>query len=46
MTEEGQAILIGKLNDRGGPPSGLCAFDYMEESKAMLYAAGNAEEDE
>ena len=42
MTEEGQAIFIGKLNDRGGPPSGLCAFDYTEETKAMLYAEGRA----
>ena len=44
MTEEGQAIVVGKLNDRGGPPSGLCAFDYTEKSKAMLYAAGDAAE--
>ena len=46
MTEEGQAILVGKLNDRGGPPSGLCAFVYTAESKAILYAAGNAAEGE
>ena len=46
MTEEGQAILVGKLNDRGGPPSGLYPFDYTVESKAMLYAAGNAAEGE
>ena len=46
MSEEGQAILGGKLGDRGGPPSGLCAFDYTPESKAMLLAAGKAEEGE
>ena len=46
MSEEGQAILIGQLNDRGGSPSGFCTFDYTQETKAMLYAAGNAEEDE
>ena len=45
-TEEGQAILVGKLNDRGGPPSGLYPFDYTAQSKAMLHAAGNAAEGE
>ena len=46
MSEEGQAVLIRKLDDRGGPPSGLCAFDYTEEPKAMLHAAGDASEGE
>ena len=46
MTEEGHAILIGKLNFRGGPPAGLYPFDYTAESKAMLYAAGNVAEGE
>ena len=46
MSEEGQAILVGKLSDRRGHPSGLCAFDYTDESKAMLLAAGKVEEGE
>jgi hypothetical protein len=46
MSEEGQAILVGKLSDRGGPPTDLCAFDYTDESKAMLLAAGKVEEGE
>ena len=46
MADKGQAILLGKLNDRTSPPTGLCAFDYAEESKALLYAAGDAEEGE
>ena len=46
MAEEGKAILVGRLNERGGPPLGLYPFDYTAESKAMLYAAGNAAEGE
>ena len=46
MADTGQAILLRKLNDRSSPPTGLCAFDYAEESKALLYAAGDAEEGE
>ena len=44
MTEEGQAKLVGNLNGTAGPPTGLCAFDYIAESKALLYAAGDAAE--
>ena len=46
MGEEGQAILVEKLNDKAGPPTGLCAFDYTAEPKALLYAAGDAAEGE
>ena len=42
MTEEGQAILVGKLIEKSGPPTSLYSFDYTAESKAMLYAAGEA----
>ena len=46
MTKEGQVILVGKLDDKAGPPTGLCAFGYTAESKALLYLPGDAEEGE
>ena len=46
MTEEGQAILVGKLNDEAGPRTGLYPSGYTAESKAMLYAAGEASDGE
>ena len=44
MTEEGQAIAVGKLNNKAGPLTGLCALDSTAEPKALLYAAGDAAE--
>ena len=46
MTKKRRAIFVGKRNDKAGPPTGLCAFDFTAESKALLYAAGGASDGE
>jgi hypothetical protein len=42
LTDAGQAELLRKIDDRSKPPTagGLSVFDYTQESKAMLSAAG------
>jgi hypothetical protein len=42
LTDAGQTELLRRIDKRSKPPSagGLCVFDYTQESKAMLSAAG------
>jgi hypothetical protein len=48
LTDAGQAELLRKIDERSKPPTagGLSVFDYTQESKAMLSAAGPAGHEE
>ena len=46
-SEEGQATMLRKIKSRECPPAAdVNVFDYTEESKALLYSAGSAGQEE